>query len=236
MILPNFIFLGFIGITVYNLALNYGEQTISAGAASFIINTVPIFTTILALIYLREQIQPKVYLGILLSFTGIGCIGFAESKTTQLNIGIWVLLIAAIAQSIFFVYQKILLQRYTPFTLICYSIWIGTLSMLPLGFGIWDAIAKANFNTHLAVIYLGIFPAALGYLTWTYVLSTMQASKAATFLYLVPLVSIILEVLLIQDYPKPLMIIGGLVAILGVFISHLPKIRSETNHSKSPPE
>ena len=234
--IPGFFFLGIVGITVYNLALNYGEQTISAGAASFIINIVPIFTTIMAMIYLGEQIQIKVYLGILLSFIGIGCIGFAESETLQLNIGIWILLLAAIAQSIFFIYQKTLLRRYTPLTLICYSIWLGTLCMLPLGFGIWEALSKACLQAHLAVIYLGVFPAALGYLTWTYVLSSMQASKASSFLYLVPLVSIILEVLLIQNYPKPLMIFGGLIAILGVFIGNLPKVSSKTNHTKSPPE
>src|SRR5215472_10533032 len=35
---------GIVGIAVYNIALNYGELTVSAGIASFLINTVPVIT------------------------------------------------------------------------------------------------------------------------------------------------------------------------------------------------
>jgi drug/metabolite transporter (DMT)-like permease len=45
--LPQIFFLGLSGIAVYNLALNYGEINVTAVAASFIANTVPVITALL---------------------------------------------------------------------------------------------------------------------------------------------------------------------------------------------
>ena len=50
-----FLLCGFLGIALYNALLNTGEQTVSAGAASFIVNTLPIFTALLAAVFLGER-------------------------------------------------------------------------------------------------------------------------------------------------------------------------------------
>ena len=47
--LPTFILLGFLGVAVYHTALNFGQVTVGAGAASFLINTAPVFTALLAM-------------------------------------------------------------------------------------------------------------------------------------------------------------------------------------------
>ena len=49
-----FLLCGFLGIALYNALLNTGEQTVSAGAASFIVNTLPIFTALLAAVFLAS--------------------------------------------------------------------------------------------------------------------------------------------------------------------------------------
>jgi drug/metabolite transporter (DMT)-like permease len=46
--LPAVFLAGFLAFTVYHVALNYGEVTVSAGAASILINTAPLFTALLA--------------------------------------------------------------------------------------------------------------------------------------------------------------------------------------------
>lgn len=50
-----FLACGAIGIALYNGFLNAGQTTVGAGAASFIVNTVPIVTAILATLLLRER-------------------------------------------------------------------------------------------------------------------------------------------------------------------------------------
>ncbi|MFP3470985.1 DMT family transporter, partial [Micrococcus sp. SIMBA_144] len=52
--LPVILLLGFLGFTVYHTALSFGEQTVSAGAASLIVSTTPILSAILSAIFLKE--------------------------------------------------------------------------------------------------------------------------------------------------------------------------------------
>src|SRR5699024_11819875 len=40
--------LGWIGITIYHVGVTFGQQTVSAGTASMIIGSAPIFTTLIA--------------------------------------------------------------------------------------------------------------------------------------------------------------------------------------------
>ena len=55
--LPAVLLAGFLAFTLYHVALNYGEVTVSAGAASILINTAPIFTALLAATVLRERLK-----------------------------------------------------------------------------------------------------------------------------------------------------------------------------------
>jgi drug/metabolite transporter (DMT)-like permease len=55
--LPAILFIGFIGITVYHLTLTYGELKVTAGSASLLIASSPIFTAILAIIILKEKVK-----------------------------------------------------------------------------------------------------------------------------------------------------------------------------------
>src|SRR4030042_2051224 len=68
-IIPIFI-LGFFGVIMYHLGLNYGEQYVSPGAASLIIATIPIQILILASIFLKEKITFTKLAGIILGLIG----------------------------------------------------------------------------------------------------------------------------------------------------------------------
>jgi drug/metabolite transporter (DMT)-like permease len=46
--LPLLFGIGAVGIAAYNLALNTGARTLSAGASRFLVNTVPVFSAVLA--------------------------------------------------------------------------------------------------------------------------------------------------------------------------------------------
>lgn len=66
--IPAILLLGFLGFTVYQVALNYGEQTISAGVASLLVSTTPIFTALLAVFFYREKLGLWGWLGSLVGF------------------------------------------------------------------------------------------------------------------------------------------------------------------------
>jgi drug/metabolite transporter (DMT)-like permease len=85
-VIPIFL-LGFFGIMVYHLGLNYGEQFISPGAASLIIATIPIQILILAIIFLKEKISFFKILGIVIALIGVLIISILGKKDASFEIG-----------------------------------------------------------------------------------------------------------------------------------------------------
>ncbi|WP_419177837.1 hypothetical protein [Pelosinus fermentans] len=45
----------------------------------------------------------------------------------------------------YFILQKLLLLRYSSFELICYSIWIGTIALLPMSSNLLHSIQSNSF-------------------------------------------------------------------------------------------
>jgi len=98
-ILPIFL-LGFFGVMVYHLGLNYGEQYISPAAASLIIATIPVQIVFLAIVFLKEKITPKKTLGIIISMSGVIVISIWGKTESSLKVeylfGAIAILIAAL--------------------------------------------------------------------------------------------------------------------------------------------
>jgi drug/metabolite transporter (DMT)-like permease len=216
--LPVILLLGFLGFTIYHVALVYGQVTVTAGAASLLIASGPIFTVLLATAFLRERLRIWGWLGIVLSFFGVSLIALGEGKGVRFDPGAFLILLSAFSTSLYFVIQKPYLRKYNALELTAYSIWAGTFFMLAFFPRLTQAVGRAPINATLAVIYLGVFPAALGYVTWTYVLSRFPASNAVSFLYLNPALAILIAWIWLGEIPTTLSLLGGILAILGVVL------------------
>jgi drug/metabolite transporter (DMT)-like permease len=212
---------GLFGIALYNIFLNSGQQTVSAGAAAFIVNVAPIFTAILALAFLRERFNLWGWGGTLVSFSGIAIIASGQPGGLSFGAGSSFVFGAAVCTAIYFVIQKPLVAIYGALTCTALTLLAGAILLAPWLPQAMSALSAAQLKTIGAVIFLGIVPAAVGYATWTYALGQLGASRGSNFLYLIPPVATALAFIFTGEAPSVQTLIGGAVAITGVAIVNL---------------
>jgi drug/metabolite transporter (DMT)-like permease len=214
--LPWVFILGLLGFAFYNLALNYGELRIASGPAAVLIQTLPIWTALAAILFLHEHIRPWGWAGIAVSFLGAAVIGLGRDSGFGLNGGAGLILLASVSASAYNIIQKKMLGRYRPVEITTYAIWAGTLLLLPFFPGLPAAVQAAPLPDTLAVVYLGVGPAALAYATWAVVLSRLPASRASSILFMVPVVAFLVGWAWLGEAPAWLAVAGGLLALGGV--------------------
>ncbi|WP_237980437.1 DMT family transporter [Bacillus thuringiensis] len=229
--IPAIFIFGALGFTFYHIALNYGEKTVNAGSASLIVSVTPIVTAIFASVFLNEKMKLNGWIGGVISFIGISFISFSQGDAIQLNSGGLFILVAAVSESLFFVFQTSYLKKYgfLPFTI--YTILSSTVCMLIFLPGVYQKILAAPLEVNLSVIYLGVFPTVLPYIALAYIISRAGASEATSSLYLTPITACFIAWIWLGEVPTLVSIIGGGITILGIVIAHIPILRKEKHRN-----
>jgi drug/metabolite transporter (DMT)-like permease len=222
--LPGLLFTGAVGISFYTLALNYGETTVTAGAGSMIVASTPVWTAVLAGLFLHERLSIVGWAGVLVSFLGVILIALQEDGSHrggfQLSPQVLAVCAAAVASGADIVLEKHFLRRYRALEVAAYTIWAGTVLMLPFGGGLIDRLGSAPLSATLSVVYLGIFPGAVAYVAYAYFLSTASASSTASFLYLTPVLAVLIAWVWVGEIPRLLSLLGGGITLAGVVLVH----------------
>ena len=217
--LPMFVSAGFIGLFLYMWAFNTGAGMVLSGISGFIIASSPVFTLLLSIMFLKEKAGWLIWIGVLISFCGIVIIGSTQVADMQLNFGVLLLLGASIFTSIYNIMQKRILRDYTAMQATTYSIIFGTFFMCIFLPDLIREFPYAPMRANVAVIYLGVFPAALAYFLWGYALSKVEKTVYATsFLYLTPFLASIMAFLWLGERMPPLAFLGGAVVIAGMVL------------------
>ena len=214
--IPLVALLGLLGFAFYNIALNIGEQSIPAGPAALLIQTLPIWTALAAIVFLGERLRTWGWIGIGVSFLGALVIALGKGSSITLSWGAGLILLASISASAYNIIQKTMLGRYRPLEITTWAIWAGTLLLLPFSGGLVGQIRDASISDTLAVIYLGVGPAALAYVTWAVVLSRLPASRASSILFVVPVIAFLVGWAWLGEKPNLNDLAGGALAMGGV--------------------
>ncbi|MGE8153495.1 DMT family transporter [Pseudomonas vancouverensis] len=215
--------LGFFAVSLHHVAINFGQQGVSAGASSVLAQTTPLFSTLLARFVFKDRVSAWRWSCVLLGLIGAVIVVAGDHGLGSIDAHGLLILLAAVSWSLYFALQKHHSGRYDGLTLVCYTVWSGTLLLLVFLPGLLDQVARAPMRVQFAVIALGVFPSALAYLAWAYVLAHVDLSRATMTLYLTPPTAMVIASFILGERPTLMIVVGGLVVLTSVLALNLER-------------
>jgi drug/metabolite transporter (DMT)-like permease len=213
--------LGFFAVSLHHIALNFGQAGVSAGASSVLVQSTPLFTALLAHFVFREKVSAWCWSCVLLGMIGAAIVVTGDRGLGHMDARALLVLLAAFSWSIYFSLQKRHSHRYDGLTMVCYTVWSGTMVLLIYLPGLLGEVLNAPLRVNVAVGVLGLFPSALAYLAWAYVLNHMDVSRASMSLYLTPPMAIAIASVMLGELPSPMVIVGAVVVLVSVLALNL---------------
>ncbi len=220
------VFLGLTGVFGYNVSFFTGLQYISAGRASLIIALNPLAITIGAFLWMREPLNYKQVIGILLSLLGaIFVISNGHPQeifSSSFGKGELALLGCVISWVLYSLIGGTVLKVLSPLVSVFYSSLIGTILLLPLALhqGLLTNLPKIGLQDWLSLFYLGFFGTALGFSLYYRAIKRIGATRSGVFINLVPLFAILLSWFMLGETIKVIVIAGGIILLSGVTITN----------------
>ncbi|MGB9376384.1 MAG: DMT family transporter [Mycobacteriales bacterium] len=208
---------GVMWFAIYNVALNAAEQRIDAGTAAMLIAVGPVLIALLAGALLGEGFPRWLLIGAGVAFAGAVLIGVATARgaTTDV-IGALLCLLAAVTWAIGVLAQKPVLRRLPALQVTQIACTVGAIACLPYAGQLIHDGRSASAGAISALVYLGLVPTAIAFVTWAYALSRMDAGRLGVTTYLVPTMTVLIAWPVLGEVPPGLAIAGGALALLGV--------------------
>ena len=213
---PWLLVLGFFGVFLHHTSLNYGQQWVTAAASSVLAQSAPLFSVLIAFFCLKERVSAWRWGCVLLGLLGVLVVIWGDQGLGEIDPRGLLILLAAVSWSVYFALQKHYAHRYSPLTMACYMVWAGTLMLCVNLPGLPAAVVQAPLAENVAVLVLGIFPSALAYLAWGYVLKHVEVSRASVAMYLIPPVAMVMAATLLGEHIALQVMMGGVIVLASV--------------------
>lgn len=204
---------------LYNLTLNAAERYLDAGTAALLVNVAPVVVAVLAGLLLGEGFPARLLAGMAIAFAGVVLIATTTSAGGADVAGVLLGLLAALAYAGAAVAQKRLLVRVDALTVTWIGAFAGTVALLPYLPVLLADLATASGAAIGGVVYLGVFPTAIAFLTWGYALSRTTAGRLAAATYAAPPIVVLMSWTLLGEIPAPLALAGGVLCLAGVAVA-----------------
>jgi drug/metabolite transporter (DMT)-like permease len=211
---------GLLWFAAYTVLLNWAEQHLDAGTAALLVNFAPILVAIFAGLFMGEGFPRPLVIGILIAFAGVLLIALGGSGGSHNDkLGIILGLITAVLYAAGVLMQKVALRTVDAVTATWVGCLAGLIATVPFAPQAVDELGDASAGAIVGVIFLGIGPTAIAFLTWAYALTRTDAGKMAATTLAVPAIAIVLSWIFLGEVPTVLGLVGGAMALTGVAIS-----------------
>lgn len=222
--------LGLIGNTAYQLCFIFGLHATKAGNVGFLLASGTVFTALLSRILGHESLPRLVWVGIGISLTGVFLILLDSSQlgfSTGTLTGDLLILAGSGCWSLYTVFSKPVLSRYTSFSLTALTVAAGGFIFFLISLpGVlrqdWAAVSTKAYGE---LFFSALFAIAVGYAIWFYAIDKLGSTRTSVYGNLIPLNALLFASLFLEEQITPLQIAGGTLIIAGIYLTRMRRRR-----------
>ena len=220
-----FALLGFLAITFHQWLQSNALQTSEASTTAWIVATTPVFMALLGWAILKEGLDIAKIIGIALAALGVLLVvsdgNIASSAIGRFGApGDVLILISALNWAIVSVLSRRGLKSYSASLMIFYVMSFGWIfsSMLFVAGKNYVELPNLSMNGWMGITFLGIFCSGLAYLAWYDALQVLSTAETGVFLYIEPLVAVVVAFFILGEAITGASLAGGAVILFGVWM------------------
>ena len=201
-------------------------QTVSAGRASVIVATNPIFITLLSALFFKEKLTPIKAAGILISVSG-AIIIISRGDPSQVLTGglgwgevfIFGCVLSWVAYSLI---GTVVMAELTPLMAVTYSALAGTAALFLPAFleGVTQDLVHYSALSWLGLFYLAFFGTVLGFQWYYEGIKAVRPMKASIFINFVPISGVLLAFFMLGEPLIPSLLLGAILVSTGVYVTN----------------
>lgn len=216
------VLMGLTGITFFYALFNLSLTYTAAATGALIQGLMPVAIALPAAFFLKEKLDGRMILGIIISVMGVVLIGFIgkNDESGKGLLGNILMILSVLSWAGYTIISKSV-HQYDPVLITAFSTFIGTAFLLPAvvieGWG--HDLPVISLKGWLAIVYLGVFSSAIAYLLYNKALKTLSAAQAGNFLNLDPVIGAGIAVIFLKDTFTTWQIAGAVLVLVGLWLS-----------------
>ncbi|WP_441251690.1 EamA family transporter [Kitasatospora sp. McL0602] len=218
-----------LGVVKFGLLFLGMHAGMPAGLSSLVLQSQAIFTALFATLMLRERPGGQRIAGLAIAFGGICLAAFARG--TSGPIGAFALVIVSAA---FWGLSNVLTRKASPPDALRWMVWVSVVPPLPLlalsllvegPSADLHALAGITASGIGAIAFVGLGATLFGFVAWSFLLRTYDASAVAPFSLLVPVFGMSSSWLLLGERITSSAGAAAALVIAGIGLTALPRLR-----------
>lgn len=217
--------LAILSVTNFSIFI-YMALKLSTATNTVIINSmIPIFIVMVSWMGFKERITFRQSIGIAISLAGLMFIitngNLSNLISVRFSKGDFWTISAGISWALYSVLLRKCPTELNPLGFLATLIIIGTLCISP--FYIWEMSTGRTMNISQvsigSIVYVALFASILAYIFWNKAIQTIGANKTGIFIHLMPVFSIILAIIFLDETLRGYHIKGAILIFSGILLT-----------------
>ena len=220
---PRIIAAAFFGVAFNMLTFFKGLSLTSPISAAVIMVSTPMIVLTLSAIIMKERMQKRMVLGIILGLIGTAFLilyGKSIGSATNAGLGNFLVLVNAISYGFYLIIVKKLMDKYNAFTFVKWIYLFGFIMVLPFGWGQFQTVnwVLVPMDIYWKIAFVVVISTFLTYLLNLLSMKELKPTTVAVFIYLQPLFATVFAISLGKDELSLVKIGSALLIFIGVYL------------------